>query len=193
MSSSLPFIFDNFTYMGKSYVDGGVSNNFPINIGDNFGHKVLGLVLQKIDGNFNHDHATVVESMYHLMATPIQIITKHLIAGASNKCDIIRLRPDGTMFFNFNINTQVKLDMFSEGYAQTKIHYEGPIEPEIIPEPPIAEVYTDTHSEGPEYVEETVDVESVEETVDVESVEEIVDVESVEEIVDVESCTEDKP
>ena len=45
MSNNLPFIFDKFNYLDNFYIDGGVSNNFAIDIGEQKGNKVIGITL----------------------------------------------------------------------------------------------------------------------------------------------------
>ena len=41
MSSNLPFIFENFKYGSKYYIDGGISDNFAIDLGDKLGNKIF--------------------------------------------------------------------------------------------------------------------------------------------------------
>ena len=122
MSSNLPFIFDHFKYTGSFYTDGGISNNFPIDIGDKLGTKILGLVLHKFNFDFKNPGNTI-EYIYQLMLIPINqsIISK--ITRASEKCSIIKLEPDKTPFFNFNLDTHTKLEMFSNGFVQMREYW----------------------------------------------------------------------
>ena len=127
MSSNLPFIFDNFKYMGNYYVDGAFSNNFPINIGDEKGNKILGIVLQDIHKKSSNDsilqndsNGNIIEYIYQLLSIPVLQIVEEQIKNVSNKCTIVSLKPDNTLFFNFNIDTHSKLEMFSNGYIQMK-------------------------------------------------------------------------
>ena len=114
MSSNLPFIFDTFKYMGSFYVDGGLSNNFPINIGEQRGEKVLGLVLHCIR-NFNKNTDNMIEYIYQLMSIPVIQTVEEKIEKASDKCTIVTIKPDSTLFFDFNLDTHTKLEMFSKG------------------------------------------------------------------------------
>ena len=43
MSCSIPEIFENFNYEGKQYIDGGIGDNFPIQLGEQEGDRVLGI------------------------------------------------------------------------------------------------------------------------------------------------------
>ena len=123
MTSNLPFIFDNFQYGGCFYTDGGISNNFPIDIGDKLGNKILGLTLNKFNFEFKNKENTI-EYMYQLMLIPINqsIISK--INKSSDKCYIVKLDTSKTLFFEFNIDTHTKLEMFSDGFVQMKQNWE---------------------------------------------------------------------
>ena len=126
MSSNLPFIFDHFKYLGSFYIDGGISNNFPIDVGDQKGTKVLGFVLYNISRNFSKNQDNMLEYIYHLMSVPInQDVSNKIKDISSDKCSIVRLQPDNTPFFNFNLDTHTKLEMFSKGYLQMKEYWES--------------------------------------------------------------------
>lgn len=43
MSSTLPFIFDQYFYEGSYYIDGGICDNFPVVHAEKYGSKVLGI------------------------------------------------------------------------------------------------------------------------------------------------------
>jgi predicted acylesterase/phospholipase RssA len=127
MSSNLPLIFEKYQYGNCFYVDGGISDNFAIDIGDNMGKKVLGILLDSIEDSFNKvNEASIVEYIYELIFTPIEQSTKCKLANVSNKCHIVRLDSDDTVkFFQFDINTKSKLGMFSSGYQRMKVDYES--------------------------------------------------------------------
>ena len=125
MSSNLPLIFEKYKYGNNFYIDGGVSDNFPIDIGDKMGRKILGIVLSSKDENFNNEHEmNVLEYIYKLMFIPISQTEEYKIMNVSNKCKIIKLYYSKVKFFNFNINSKMKLDLFSSGYQQTKEFFE---------------------------------------------------------------------
>lgn len=124
MSCNLPLIFDHFKYMGNYYVDGGFSNNFPIDIGCKNGEKILGLVLHDINNNFSCNSDNIVEYIYQLISIPVIQRVTNKIEQLSDKCKIITLKPDNTLFFNFNLDTHTKLEMFSKGYIQMKEQWE---------------------------------------------------------------------
>lgn len=121
MSSNLPLIFENYKYGNSYYVDGGVSDNFAIDIGDKLGNKVLGILLESSESNFNNEKDVgILEFIYKLMFIAISQILEYKLKNVSDKCKIIRLKNSKLKFFNFDINSKQKLDLFSSGYTQMK-------------------------------------------------------------------------
>ena len=113
MSSNLPLIFENYKYGNKFYIDGGISDNFAIDIGDKKGNKILGLVICGDTQSFNNEPDTnILEYIYKLIFIPISQSTEYKIEHATDKCKIIRLDYNNLKFFNLNINAKEKLDIF---------------------------------------------------------------------------------
>lgn len=125
MSSNLPFIFEHFQYLGSYYIDGGISNNFPIDIAEQYGNKILGLVIYDVNMNFSKNSNNMIEYIYQIMSIPIKQSVTNNIDKASNKCYIVKIHPDDALFFNFNLDSHAKLEMFSNGYTQLKKHWES--------------------------------------------------------------------
>jgi predicted acylesterase/phospholipase RssA len=120
MSCNLPLIFENFTYGGSMYVDGGVSDNFAIDIGDMLGTKVLGIQLENED-MLDVDN-NVIEYVYKLMSIPMSLWIKTKCQNASEKCKIVNIKYKNLPFFNLNISSSDKLSLFSTGYQQMTIN-----------------------------------------------------------------------
>jgi len=126
MSSNLPLIFENYKYGNSFYIDGGVSDNFAIDIGDKIGNKVIGILLSSEKENFNtHPDMDILEFIYKIMFIPISQTTEYKIKNISKKCKIIRLKSSKIKFFNFNVGSKTKLDLFSLGYENTKNEIEN--------------------------------------------------------------------
>jgi predicted acylesterase/phospholipase RssA len=125
MTANLPFIFDHFKYMGNFYVDGAMSNNFPINIGDEKGMKVLGLTIYNTNLNFSQNKDKMIEYIYQLLSIPIKQNVLNNIESVSEKCTVVPLQPDTTPFFDFSLDTHSKLEMFSNGFSQMKKYWEN--------------------------------------------------------------------
>ena len=125
MSANLPLIFDHFTYFGSFYIDGGISNNFPIDIGEEKGTKVLGLVIYDMKTNFHQNNDNILEYIYKLIDIPIKQNVLNKINAISDKSTIVSLQPSKTLFFDFSLDSHTKLEMFSNGYMQMKEFWEN--------------------------------------------------------------------
>ena len=121
MSANLPLLFENFKYGNSHYVDGGISDNFPIDIGEKIGEKVLGITITSDDDHDKDTNFKTIEFIYKLMFIPINKHVDHKIKNCSSeKCTILKLSEDSVKFFDFNISASKKLDMFSKGYNAMK-------------------------------------------------------------------------
>jgi len=119
MTANLPLIFEKYKYGESFYIDGAVSDNFPIQIGDELGEKVLGILIgtEKSDFNDTKD-SSILEYIYKIMFIPISQAIEYKISNCTENCNIIRLGYKNIKVFNFNINSTEKLEMFSMGYQQ---------------------------------------------------------------------------
>jgi predicted acylesterase/phospholipase RssA len=125
MTSNLPLIFENYKYGKNLYIDGGISDNFPIHLADKIGNKVLGITISSESSNFSvKEDNDIIKYIYKLMFIPIAKTIEIKIQNASDKCKIIELENDNVTFFDFNINSVKKLELFSSGYQQMKIFFE---------------------------------------------------------------------
>jgi predicted patatin/cPLA2 family phospholipase len=121
MSSNLPLFFENYKYGHSLYVDGGISDNFAIDIGEKNGEKVLGIILSPELYNFDpRPDIGTLEFIYKLMFVPINQYISHKIRNVSDKCKIVTIKHNKLKFFQFDVSSSMKLDMFSSGYEQMK-------------------------------------------------------------------------
>ena len=123
MSANLPLIFENYRYGNCFYVDGGISDNFAIDIGEKMGEKILGITLNNELYSFSSDtDVSTLEFIYNLINVPVIQAINHKIRIASDKCKIINIKDIGPnlKIFEFNITSSAKLNMFSHGYEQIK-------------------------------------------------------------------------
>lgn len=120
MSSNLPLIFEKFKYNNNFYIDGGISDDFAIDIGDKMGNKILGIVITIDNNSFSSEGETILEYIYKLIFIPIAQSMESKINNVSNNCKIIKLSYNKLKFFNFNVNSKEKLDIFSIGYESMK-------------------------------------------------------------------------
>lgn len=123
MSSNLPFIFGDFSYENNIYLDGGLCNNFPIDVGSSIGNRILGVnINDRVNDIINTNDVTCSKLMmfYKIISIPLSELGKLRQQLLSDKCDIFSIKPENTNILNFNINTSQQLDMFSIGYQQIK-------------------------------------------------------------------------
>ena len=144
MSSNLPFVFENFKYNKNYYIDGGISNNFPIDLLDD-DDKALAIRLSNDDNDDNNDNdddkritydlneKTFLEYVYTVIFVPIMQQDKNKIKNCKKSNKIISIKVDKSSF-NFNIIHTDKLDMFSSGYSQTRSIIETVVEPIVEPD-----------------------------------------------------------
>ena len=127
MSSNLPFIFPHFKYEDSFYIDGGIVNNFPIDIGDKIGNKVLGITIENTTRTETSEipESSVVKYFYRIVYIPIIECVANRIDNASDKCTIVQIKNYSKKVFDFDIDNIKVLKMFSSGYSQLKEHFEG--------------------------------------------------------------------
>ena len=116
MSCSYPFIFELFSYKNKYYIDGGILDNFPIEIGEKISKNCLGLVIKTPLISLELEYSTL-----SLFLKMIQIVVASTLMNKINKatCDIIQIEHK-TGFFNFSYDNKEIITMFDDGYTLCK-------------------------------------------------------------------------
>ena len=119
MSSSIPFIFDRFTYNNNIYIDGGIVDNFPIHIALRFNKiNIIGVVsTPSMDGTKNNKISTFVSNLIFI---PIVEITRSTIQKYKKYFKIYEI-PINQHFLNFNLTITDIMEMFSDGYTRCKL------------------------------------------------------------------------
>ena len=123
MSSNLPLIFENFKYGESFYIDGAFSNNFPIDVGEKLGKKVVGLCIT-YNLAIKSPKLDLLDYVYKLFYVPIQQSIDHRITNKRENTQVIVMTPSSVDIFNFNIEHKMKFEMFSKGYNEVKKFYE---------------------------------------------------------------------
>lgn len=119
MSSNLPLVFEPYKYEQSFYIDGAVSDNFPIDMGEKLGKNVLGILLTSFSQSMEPS-TPIVEYIYSLIFIPINDSTNRRLQNLSSKCKVVKLTIKDMNFFKFNLSTPTMLNMFSLGYRQFK-------------------------------------------------------------------------
>lgn len=127
MSCNIPVIFESVVYKGDKYIDGGVSDNFPINIVDIPGYRILG-IYHKLDINSdtnisssdNLSPTDAALAIYKLLMIPLDELVKFKIKSLSDRCVLVQLETPTVNMMNFGLNKAEQLDMFSRGYQKSR-------------------------------------------------------------------------
>jgi predicted acylesterase/phospholipase RssA len=121
MTSNLPLIFENYKYGNNFYIDGGIVDNFSIDVAQTIGNRVLGIHIVFENAKFSTSD-NVLDYIYKLIYIPIKQQQKSkLDVVCKKKCKLISLSDKtNRSMFNFNLSSSEKLDMFSTGYRQCK-------------------------------------------------------------------------
>jgi NTE family protein len=116
ISLSIPFFFTPIVHNGKYYVDGAVTNNYPIEQFPNNNSQTLGLLLTS--STFNYHEINNLENYI------IGIINTNFVNQDKIKLEkyydiTIELSVECNSF-DFSVSTQTKQDLIEQGYIKTK-------------------------------------------------------------------------
>lgn len=127
MSSNLPLIFEKFKYMGNYYIDGGIAENFPIELADkDLDKKIFGIMT--FSKKTFENTTNVLEYAYELLYIPNDELTKIKIERASDRCKILKINTKTHLkAYELNISSIDKLNMFSRGYNKAKKFLTKPV------------------------------------------------------------------
>lgn len=122
MSANIPLVFDRFKYMDSYYVDGGISDNFPIIKGDEIGNSVIGIYHESHPESLqDRPEDGMMAYFLRLLQVPVVQTTLHKISLVSAKSFIVRIKTEKTESgISFDVKSKDRLDMFSSGYNQLK-------------------------------------------------------------------------
>ena len=125
MSSNLPFVFERFKYMDCFYIDGGVADNFPVQIVDDGKNNVLGInTFAEPKGEKPTDKFQFLDHIYNVIFVPIYYNVQQKIKNVTDNCTVLNLPIKNIKTFDFNLSNQQILDLFSQGYQLTKEFFE---------------------------------------------------------------------
>jgi len=121
MSASLPFLFNAFWYEDSKYIDGGISDNFPISqIEPEDVAIAIRMVNSSTKGRDEAD-ANTLETIYRTLIIPIQELEDlRILHHHHANTDLVTIVIPHHMGHNLNMSNTEKFDMFSTGYEQTR-------------------------------------------------------------------------
>lgn len=119
ISISIPFIFRPYQWDGKLWVDGGVINNFPIDL---FNDK-----LDDVIGIYMDDIYDVIDEIDEIQDYFIRVF-KCVVRGLNyNKIELfkkyfVHIKSSGNHSTNWEISQTEKKNLYNEGYNQTLLY-----------------------------------------------------------------------
>ena len=124
MSSNIPLVFEPYKFGDSYFVDGGLSNNFPIDIGEEIGKSVLGISV-KSPSTIDIEKADIMEYLNKMLLIVLNEASDCKIKHKREDTDIIEILTGdkGVKIYEFVIDSKIKLDFFSHGYEWAKNFY----------------------------------------------------------------------
>lgn len=125
MSSNLPFIFNEFLYNEKEYIDGGVFDNFPIQIIPDNALKPFGIYLDAKKDQINDSAITkFIDKVYKILMIPIKQNEKIKINSLDTTVEILKIPVEKIKIYTFSLQHSQKLELFSIGYNHAKDYFQ---------------------------------------------------------------------
>jgi len=120
MSSNIPYIFAPFKYNSCVYLDGGLVNNFPIDLAQG---KAIGFVMgQEGPGDETVREFNLLKFSMKLLSISINSNTREKLELYRDQHEIIEIKSSKSGV-DFQIGHSQQLDMYSEGYMAAKESY----------------------------------------------------------------------
>ena len=108
---ALPFIFPPVRYNHKTYIDGGVLDNFPTRL---MGDDVIGIWVRGRD--IEHDRSNII----NYIASLFQLISRRMRELHGDKGEIIMIDGGDFNFIDFNFGIDEKLTLYYRGYERVE-------------------------------------------------------------------------
>lgn len=127
MSSCIPVIFQYYSYEGKEYIDGGLSNPFPIDQYFDENNGIIGLSLN------SRSSANPLTRFFSIMMNQLRIrITDSIPTPMKSKFLHIHAVVDVNATDGLLVNRSEKEQLFHQGHQQTKALFEKAAQPNTI-------------------------------------------------------------
>lgn len=122
ISISIPFIFRPYQFDGKLWVDGGVMNNFPIDLFNDRLDDVIGIYMDDVYDNINE-----IEEIQDYFIRVFKCVFRGL---NYNKIELfkkyfVHIKTQGNHSTNWELTQQDKKMLYDEGYNQTLEYIEN--------------------------------------------------------------------
>jgi len=117
-SAGIPLIFERQYRDGRSIVDGGFSNPYPVDRYDSGSNRVLGIALET---QFDSDPSDIFTYVYRCMNQPVTMLRRKIIKCSSDRCRHILLYSKQTDITGLSMDFEVKKKMLIQGWTSTEI------------------------------------------------------------------------
>jgi predicted acylesterase/phospholipase RssA len=130
MSSNVPLLFEDFKYLGDYYIDGGIVDNFPIDIPCISDKNKIGIVIEIKSKEYKKPSldTNILDYIFHILLIPINKVQTNKIKSTIEKNEdlIVLIDLDDKKYngFNFSLSSRDTLELFSIGYSNTKKIFE---------------------------------------------------------------------
>jgi predicted acylesterase/phospholipase RssA len=120
MTSNIPFLFDKYKYGDSFFVDGAVSDNFPIKKAEDVGSRVIGIRLKREKCKAKIATESFFPFLQRLIMIPVKQNETNQVETARKNTRIETLIDDSKTGFGFKFTRVQVMDLFSSGYRQMK-------------------------------------------------------------------------
>jgi len=122
ISISIPFIFRPYQFDGKLWVDGGVMNNFPIDLFNDKLRDVIGIYMDDV-----YDYINEIDEIQDYFIRVFKCVFRGL---NYNKIELfkkyfVHIKTQGNHTTNWELTQQDKKMLYDEGYKQTSDYIEN--------------------------------------------------------------------
>ena len=125
LSCNIPFVFEPYRYLDCFYVDGGVSDNFPVKKAISMGGNVLGMYIQLDVNALKYcPNDSLVSYAVKLLQIPI-FKTQEEYKNVKGAFMIPIHTHEFYSFASFNIPLNTRLNMISSGYSEVEKVFEN--------------------------------------------------------------------
>lgn len=129
-SMNIPFVFYQLIHEGKTYVDGGLANPYPVNYFDDGNTNILGIFMK---GNPNISNALTfadyADKIIHSLMEQMRLL---ILQNSSDKCRHVCLTTDVDDMIGYKVTLEDKADMLILGEKRGREYlrnYQSPFIP----------------------------------------------------------------
>lgn len=120
MSCALPFIFQEYKYMGCRYIDPGVVEPIPLSYLETLDlteRKVLAIAIEPYLYEDPENSTELYPLFHNITFLPTRMLLRIHLSKLHKSIDVVDLNIE-THFLNYYLNTKEKFDMFTFGYQR---------------------------------------------------------------------------